>query len=146
MSRPTFMYLCELLDPHICRESNTFGKNLSTQKCVAITIYRLATNCDLRTVANLFGVARSTVCTVVHSVCKAIVVHLRQQYIVWPEGDRLTETVNGFRQLYGFPQCVGAIDGSHIPIIAPPDHPNDYYNRKGWHSIVLQAVADHNLR
>ena len=37
---------------------------------------------------------------------------------------------------------VGAIDGSHIPIIAPKNDPNDYYNRKQFHSIVLQGVAD----
>jgi len=37
---------------------------------------------------------------------------------------------------------VGAIDGSHIPIIAPENYPRDYFNRKGWHSIVLQVVGD----
>jgi len=37
---------------------------------------------------------------------------------------------------------VGAIDGSHIPIIAPKNNPNYYYNRKQFHSIVLQGVAD----
>jgi len=37
---------------------------------------------------------------------------------------------------------VGAIDGSHIPIIAPKNDPNDCYNRKQFHSIVLQGVAD----
>ena len=37
---------------------------------------------------------------------------------------------------------VGAIDRSHIPIIAPNEDANDYYNRKQFHSVVLQGVAD----
>ena len=38
--------------------------------------------------------------------------------------------------------CVGAIDGTHIPIIAPiVDHADDV-NRRGYHSIVMQAIVD----
>ena len=41
-------------------------------------------------------------------------------------------------------QCAGAIDGSHIPVRAPTLNHTDYYNRKGWYSIIIQAVVDHN--
>ncbi|XP_033098538.1 protein ANTAGONIST OF LIKE HETEROCHROMATIN PROTEIN 1-like [Anneissia japonica] len=146
MGQATFNYLTDILEPYIGRLDNPFGRNIPTKKLVGMALYRLSTNCDLRTIANLFGVSCSTVCEVVHSVCSAITEFLQPRYIVWPEGQRLTETVNGFQQFHGFPQCVGAIDGSHIPIIAPYDRPNDYYNRKGHHSIVLQAVTDHMLR
>lgn len=38
--------------------------------------------------------------------------------------------------------CAGAIDGTHIPIIAPVvDHADDV-NRRGYHSIVMQAIVD----
>lgn len=39
--------------------------------------------------------------------------------------------------------CVGAVDGSHIPIIAPHLFPEDYRNRKGFHSINLQGCVDY---
>ncbi|XP_078145159.1 5-hydroxytryptamine receptor 4 [Centroberyx gerrardi] len=42
---------------------------------------------------------------------------------------------------WGLPQCIGAIDGSHIPILAPQEYHCDYFNRKGWHSIILQGVS-----
>ncbi|XP_018359712.1 PREDICTED: putative nuclease HARBI1 [Trachymyrmex cornetzi] len=44
------------------------------------------------------------------------------------------------------PQVIGAIDGTHIPILPPADGYKDYINRKGWPSIILQAVVDNNLR
>jgi hypothetical protein len=37
---------------------------------------------------------------------------------------------------------VGAIDGSHIPIKAPSKDSVDYFNRKKFYSVVLQAVCD----
>ena len=39
-------------------------------------------------------------------------------------------------------QVGGAIDGTHIPIKAPSDHSDEYYNRKSFHSVILQAVVD----
>ena len=37
-----------------------------------------------------------------------------------------------------------AIDGSHIPVCAPANLHIDYYNCKGWYSIFVQAVVDHD--
>ena len=46
-----------------------------------------------------------------------------------------------FQALQGIPNVIGAIDGSHIPIIAPCCHHEDYFDRKGFHSIILQMVV-----
>lgn len=73
----------------------------------------------------------------------AIVERLLPEYIKIPTGTRLRAVVDGFKTIHGFPQCAGAIDGTHIPIISPDDCPADYYNRKGWHSILMQGVVDH---
>ena len=54
------------------------------------------------------------------------------------------EVVRGFEEVWGFPQCFGVIDGSHIPILAPHGRATDYYNCKGFHSIVLQALVSHD--
>ena len=46
-----------------------------------------------------------------------------------------------FEDLHDIPYVVGAVDGNHIPIVALRLHAPDYYNRKGFHSILLQGVV-----
>jgi len=50
--------------------------------------------------------------------------------------------VGGFEVTKGFPQVVGTIDGTHIIIIIPEQNPADYYNGKGYYSILMQAFVD----
>ena len=69
---------------------------------------------------------------------------------------RMDSTPSGIHQLrlgfeargeaMGFPQCAGAIDVTHIPIKAPKDSRSDYFNRKHFYSINVQAVADAKRR
>ena len=106
----------------------------------------LATGANYRTISHLFGVSKSTVCLVLKDVCSAIVKFLLPRYIQFPTGAALRENTNGFKHDLGFPQCAGAVDGSHIPIISPQECPADYYYRKGWHSIILQGTVDHRGR
>ena len=113
---------------------------------IAISLWRLRTNVEYRTLSHLFGVGLSSVCVIVHQVCKAIVALLGPQYIKLPQGEGWQTVVDGFLQRWQFPQCAGAMDGSHIPIIAPPVNAKDYYNRKGFHSILLQGVVDHQCK
>ena len=62
MSHETFDMLCNELRPHPQRETTRFREPLSVEVRVAITVRRLATNVEYRTIAALFGFGRSTVC------------------------------------------------------------------------------------
>ena len=39
------------------------------------------------------------------------------------------ELVSSFYNAHGFPQCIGAVDGTHIPIKEPIDNATDCINR-----------------
>jgi len=59
-----------------------------------------------------------------------------------PCGKDLKTAAERFKFKTGIIQCVGSIDGCHIPITHPALNHTDYYNRKGWYSVVLQAVVE----
>ena len=143
MKKETYSYLCDKLRCVIVRQDTRLRKAISVEKRVAITLWCLATPCEYRTISHLFGVARSTVCSIVQDTCRAIVSTLMSTYIQFPTGEALTKVVDEFERKWGFPQRAGAIDGSHIPISAPELNHTDYYSRKGWYSMVVQAVVDH---
>ncbi|KAK3733250.1 hypothetical protein QZH41_011088 [Actinostola sp. cb2023] len=146
MTRNTFIFICQELRLHLTKKDTRLRGSISVEKRVAICLWHLATGEDLRSLGWRFGIAKSTACEIIKEVCKAIVEVLLTRVIKWPSGNELKAVTNGFKTRWGFPQCAGAIDGTHIKISAPPDCPNDYYNRKGDYSIVLQAVVDHEYR
>ncbi|KAM3849596.1 uncharacterized protein ACN63O_002484 [Diretmus argenteus] len=146
MRKTTFQQLCDILRPHIQRQSTTFRRPVPVEQRVAICIWRLATNVEFRTIAHLFGVGQSTAVTIANDVASVIANYMLPLYIRTPSEDEFKVIIQGFRDRWGFPQCGGAIDGTHIGILAPTDSPADYYNRKGFHSVILQGVVDHRLR
>ena len=145
VNRTTFRHLCSELSGKL-QHASTVRAAISVETRVAIALWRLGTNVEYRTISHLFGVGISTACVIVHEVYRAIVDVLLKRYIRIPTGPQAMDIVRGFEHQWGFPQCFGAIDGSHIPIIALKDSHADYYNRKGFYSIVLQALVDHQYR
>ena len=142
MSRDTFEDLCKEVSPYLQKQDTKFRKAISIDKRVAVSLWRLSTNCEYQTIGHLFGISKSAVCDIVKEFCFVVNTHLLSKYICIPKDEDLVKVVREFEIKWGFPQTAGAIDGSHIPIKAPVRYHADYYNRKGWYSIVLQGAVD----
>lgn len=112
---------------------------------MAVTLARLGTSGELRNLADLFGMARSTVCIAVKKTCTAIINEYSDE-IKFPEGADLYQVMESFLGNHGLPGVCGALDGTHIPIKAPAKHARDYFNKKHFYSIVLQAIVNHKKK
>ena len=65
-------------------------------------------------------------------------VYLGPKYIKLPNTEEeVKEKVENFYRVYmnGVPQCIGAIDGTHVDIKASNHNPIDYINRKSRYSL-----------
>lgn len=49
-----------------------------------------------------------------------------------------------FSEAWNSQNAIGAIDGKHIMLQAPINSGSEFYNYKGFHSIVLFAVVNAN--
>ena len=142
MKRETFASLCRDMEASLASSDHAVRVIVDVQKQVAITLYLLASSAEYKTIGNLFGVGKSTVYSIVHKVCEAIYEDLLNVYVKFRTGDELKNVVRVYEESWGFLNCGGAINGTHIPIIAPSESHGDYLNRKDYYSLIMQGVCD----
>ena len=96
MSNDAFNLLCNTLRPHILKEDTRFRKCIPDKIKLAATLYYLSGASDYRTINNLFGLDRSTACSIVHTVCKQIVRNLLKTDINLPKRDEARKKTDFF--------------------------------------------------
>ena len=143
VTKGTFVYRRTILyiEVDISHQDTRLCEAVSAKRRLAVTLYYLASTAEYRTIGNLFRVSRSFVCQCIREVCNAIA-RMFPKVISFPSGDDLLNVVPGSETTWGFPMCAGEIDGTHIPILAPTENHSEYVHRKGFHSILMQAVVD----
>ncbi|XP_048374905.1 putative nuclease HARBI1 [Sphaerodactylus townsendi] len=143
MTRQTFMELVETLRGRLHRATTTMRQAIPVEKRVGVALWYLASPNTYREVREQFGVGLSTVAEMVVEVCLAIETELFNKTICL--GPDVATVMAGFSQL-GFPHCVGALDGSRLPIRHPGGRSANYANQKCFSSILLLATVDHTGR
>uniref|UniRef100_A0A3B3T6L5 DDE Tnp4 domain-containing protein n=1 Tax=Paramormyrops kingsleyae TaxID=1676925 RepID=A0A3B3T6L5_9TELE len=84
------------------KKNTTYRLCVPLRKQIAIALWKLATGSKYRTISHLFGVGIAT--------CFSL---------KFPDAAKLVEMATLFHHRWRVPQCVGALEGSDIPIIAP---------------------------
>ena len=141
MDVSTFEYLCSTLAPDLLRRDTKLRLAILVQVKVVVSIFRLATSNSMRCIADLYRIGMSSSQLAVSQFCSAIQKNLLKKFINWPFPSTIKRYAQEFQDLHQIPYMVGAVDGSHIPIVAPRLHAPNYYNRKGFHLIILQSVV-----
>ena len=150
MSFLAFEHLVSELTPFLRPTADMFVRSpVPVRKQISLVVYRLAQGLFCKAMDDLYGYGQFTLRKYTLIICKVLSPQdgLFRRYIHTPTGHRLTDTIRKFCDIIGLPNIVGAIDGTHIPLSCKPQRgltpmPCNFFNRKKFHSVLLQAVCD----
>ncbi|XP_050305028.1 uncharacterized protein LOC126742416 [Anthonomus grandis grandis] len=89
-----------------------------------------------------FRIAQSTVSSIILETCNVLWDLLSDKVLCIPNEQTWLNIAGNFAERWQLPHCIGAVDGKHVVIQAPPNSGSTFYNYKGSHSIVLLALCD----
>ena len=80
-------------------------------------------------------------------VAGAIFNVLKGEYLKFPQSKQeWLEISRGIYDKWQFPNCIGAIDGKHIPIKCSKGNGSTFFDYEGFHSIVLLGLIDSDYK
>ena len=149
MRKETFEGIVQLVGPQMQRQDTQLRSAIPIQKRVAIVVWRLAIGDSYRAIGTVFGVGKSTAIGITLEFCR-VLEGLAPNFIAFPQTrDETMIAIASFKESVNcrVPQAVGAIDGTHIEIIAPSEvNKFDYFDRNKRYSIILQGIVGANLK
>ncbi|KAJ4924492.1 hypothetical protein JOQ06_003448 [Pogonophryne albipinna] len=146
MSAEQMDELLSLLGPELTRQSTNYRAAIEPKQRLAVALRYLASGDSLISLAFSYRLGCSTVTNSVHMVYAAIEKIMMERFLPRPTEDTWKEVAQCFWEKWNFPNCLGAIDGKHIVIQAPPLSGSQYFNYKKTFSIVLMALVDADYR
>lgn len=122
---------------------NPHPNSLSAESKIFTALLFYATGSYQRLIGQSYNISisQSSVSNCVKEVSQLIYAHLRNEYIKFPTTAVEKQVVKQqFMENTHFPGAIGAIDCTHIRILAPTVEEHNYVNRKGFHSKNVQIV------
>lgn len=146
ISRKTVEMLLGRLDSSHVIPIHDYGvKKISSEKSVLLTLWYLSNNETFRQISDRFCVSLSSAHCVLTRVLNFLLT-LKSEYIVWPSTNEMKQKCAAIfkkkRKKGQFDNVIGVIDCCHIRIKKPIEQGDNYVNRKGFPSIILQAICD----
>ena len=110
---------------------------------LAVTLRYLATGESFSSLQYQFRISASALSILIPEVCQAIYQVLKDDYFKCPSlPEEWLVIADLFKDRWQLPNCVGAADGKHLQILHPRNSGSEFFNCKGFFSIVLLAVVD----
>uniref|UniRef100_A0A670HPT7 Putative nuclease HARBI1 n=1 Tax=Podarcis muralis TaxID=64176 RepID=A0A670HPT7_PODMU len=141
LDRQAIQDLCTLLAPYLDGASAS-RRHIPTLQKVLIALQVLGTGSFQRMTGDNLRVSQSSVSRCLDAFLEAMLRHVHE-HITFPTTDsELRRTREAFFDIAGFPNVIGIVDCTHVPIIAPADMPALYRNCHNFHSLNVQATCD----
>lgn len=142
VSKKTFFKICDIVRSELSRQDTNMRPSVSLEKRVAVALNRLATGSCYTACGIGFGLPKSTANVVKNEFCD-ILRRKAANFIKFPKSEEEVQKVIGeFEHISLFPHVVGALDSTHIKIIAPKQNKYDFLGKKVFYSVLVLGVAD----
>lgn len=120
------------------------GKVHSVECKVMCFLWFMGNTESVRSVADRFGMGKSSLHLCVHKVADALL-NLAAAEIQFPKGISQWHSIS--RTFQKFPGVIGCVDGTYIPMTGKSGPKRDaYICRKGFPALHAQVVCDNNLK
>lgn len=87
----------------------------------------MATGDSFKTISFSYRLGHTTVYRILTESCKSIVTNLMSEVMPQPTEERWKQIANDFWTNWNFPNCIGALDGKHVTIQAPPNTDSNFF-------------------
>ena len=142
--RDSIEFLAEILENDLQRQTKR-NDGMSPTLHILVALHFFVSGSFLQPIRGTVGLPKSSVSRVVKDLSLALAQE-QKKFILWPSPAELQVVKRGFYEKGRFPGVIGYVDGTHVRIQASNTNENDFVNRKGFHSINVQAVCKHNGR
>ncbi|XP_041039649.1 putative nuclease HARBI1 isoform X2 [Carcharodon carcharias] len=137
--------LCEILKDDL-KPSSKCLTALTVPMKVTIALNFFACGSLQSDTGDMCNISQSAARTCIHQVTEAIFRRASDFIHFDMSPVRMKERSLAFYEIAGFPEVIGAIDGTHVPLKPPKDQPVSFVNRKGFHSLNVMIVCDAQMK
>jgi len=143
MDPQSFQDLITKIKTHSIFQSTGNKQQAPVELQLAIFLRRVGSKDEIFSICSRYGISEGTV----YLYCKRVmlaILSLKSSLVIWPTGQARKMVHSGFKDIGGFNNVIGAIDGTHIILgTAPLQQPEIYWNRKKKYSIQCQGIVDY---
>lgn len=124
--------------PLLYKRDTNFRKAIPVEKRVAVALYFLKSGVDYSILSDLFCIEQTTVRLIIQEFLAAAAKKYNGliKFPIEEEMKTIAERYESKWQYY----CFGALDETHIPVLAPRDNAQEYYCYKSFDSINVLAL------
>ncbi|XP_028408828.1 protein ANTAGONIST OF LIKE HETEROCHROMATIN PROTEIN 1-like [Dendronephthya gigantea] len=132
---------------HLTKKNTNMRNAISPNEKLCCTLRFLASGASYKDLSYSFRISVPAISAFVPETCRVIYNILEEQYLRPPgKCSDWRKLAVEFDEKWQFPHCVGAIDGKHIAIRAPPNAGSEYFNYKKHSSVILLGIVDANAK
>lgn len=145
MPQAAFEALYDMVGWRLAKKDTKMRKSVPGKKAMDIFLCWLAHGHKQTQLAIMFCVDQSTVSKLLKRATFVFLHHFVATAFVLPAGQDLLMIEQGFRNLWGLPGCIGAVDGTFMHIQQPHPWGEAYWCYKHYYAVLLLAVVDANM-